>query len=60
MKELKDFIERESNRVFAIIARYPDANNDIVDNPVMDEILTMDGFEYFERVEVKPGMVENN
>lgn len=59
-KELKDFINKDANRTFVVIARYPDADNNIVDNPISHKFLTIEGFKYFERSEVKVNSIEDN
>lgn len=58
-KELKIFLENELNHVFVILARFPDSDNNIVDNP-SQHFMTIKNLKYKERTEVDLIEIENN
>ncbi|WP_375587217.1 hypothetical protein [Flagellimonas aurea] len=58
-KELEIFLENEIDHVFVIIARFPDADNNIVDNP-SQHFMTLKNLKYKRRSEVKSTEIENN
>jgi len=58
-KELQIFLENELNHVFVILARFPDSNNNIVDNP-SQHFMTMKNLRYKERIDVNSTEIENN
>ena len=59
ISDLETFIKNEKNSKFVILARYPNSNNDIVDNP-SQFFITMDGLKFNERKGIQINDIENN
>jgi hypothetical protein len=59
ISDLTTFIKNEQNGKFVLLARYPNSNNDIIDNP-SQFFITMDGLKFNERKGIKINDIENN
>jgi len=59
VNDLETFIKNEQVGKFVVLARYPNSNNDIVDNP-SQFFITMKGFKFNERKNVQKNDIENN
>ncbi len=59
VKELREFLKNEIDRKFVVVARYPDSENNIVDNPSQDIIL-FENLRFFERSEIGESEIESN
>ncbi len=57
--ELRKFLKNETGRKFVIIARFPDSNNNIVDNPSQN-IMLIERLKFAERTNIKSTQIENN
>lgn len=57
--ELKIFLANEINHIFVVLARFPDSNNNIVDNP-SQQFMTMKNLKFKKRAEVESMEIENN
>lgn len=57
--ELKTFLANEINHIFVVLARFPDSNNNIVDNP-SQQFMTMKNLKFKKRAEVESMEIENN
>ena len=58
-KELSVFLQNEIDHIFVLLARYPDSNNNIVDNP-SQEFMTLRNLKFKKRIEVSFTDIENN
>jgi hypothetical protein len=58
-QELQIFLKNELEHIFVILARYPDSNNNIMDNP-SQQIMTIKNLKYKERAEINSSEIENN
>lgn len=59
VNDLEIFIKNEQLGKFVILARYPNSNNDIVDNPSQN-ILTINGLKFNQRKNIEIIDIENN